>query len=161
MYCSLFLLINTLFPYFFVGIHFCRAEGPGPCHWPLVWWLGFGASHCTTQPQSLSGNWKLCFRPLQLRPLEIILSGGLYINTHKKSPGSMCTNNHVTPEIGEGFYNVSCVFKRRRYFQELLLNLKNERFIYKKTLPTGIAPVCLGFICLGCASMPFRGRLSS
>ena len=87
----------------FVGIHFCRAEGPGPCHWPLVWWLGFGASHCTTQTQSLSGNWKLCFRLLQLRPPEIVLSGGLYINTHKKSPGSVCTNSHGYTRDRGGF----------------------------------------------------------
>ena len=26
---------------FFVEIHFYKATEPGPCHWPLVYWLGF------------------------------------------------------------------------------------------------------------------------
>ena len=70
-----FLLINTSLVSLlsvFVGILFCKAEGPGPCHWPLVWWLGFGALTAMTQPQSLARNWNpasSCCRP---RPLEII-----------------------------------------------------------------------------------------
>ena len=34
-----FLLINTLLVSLlsvFVGILFCKAKGPGPCHWPLA-----------------------------------------------------------------------------------------------------------------------------
>ena len=38
--CTLFLLIRhfTCFASFcvYVEIHFCTADGPGPCHWPLV-----------------------------------------------------------------------------------------------------------------------------
>ena len=49
----LFLLINTLLVsllFIFMGIFFCRAEGPGPCQWSLVEWLGFGALTTRTQP---------------------------------------------------------------------------------------------------------------
>ena len=55
----LFLLINTLLVsllFIFMGIFFCRAEGPGPCHWPLVEWLGFGALTTRTQPHLWLGN---------------------------------------------------------------------------------------------------------
>lgn len=27
----------------FVGIFFCKVKEPGPCHWPLIQWLGCGA----------------------------------------------------------------------------------------------------------------------
>ena len=54
-----FLLINTLLVSLlsiFVGILFCKADGPGPCHWPLVEWPAFGALTAVTRPQSLAGN---------------------------------------------------------------------------------------------------------
>ena len=37
----------------FVGILFCKAKEPGPCHWPLVYWLGFSAFTTVTRPQTL------------------------------------------------------------------------------------------------------------
>ena len=55
----LFLLINTLLVsllFIFMGIFFYRAEGPGPCHWPLVERLGFGALTTRTQPHLWLGN---------------------------------------------------------------------------------------------------------
>ena len=57
VYCSLFfLLIKTLLISLlsiFVGILFCKAKEPGPCHWPLVYWLGFSAFTTVTRPQTL------------------------------------------------------------------------------------------------------------
>lgn len=35
----------TCFITIFMGIVFCRAEGPEPRHWPPVEWLGFDATH--------------------------------------------------------------------------------------------------------------------
>ena len=55
----LFLLINTLLVsllFIFMGIFFCRAEGPGPCHWPLGEWLGFGALTTRSQSHLWLGN---------------------------------------------------------------------------------------------------------
>ena len=50
----------------FVGNLFCRAKGPGPCHWPLVWWLGFSSLN------AISG-WELkpCFKLLQAKGYTI------------------------------------------------------------------------------------------
>ena len=57
-YCTIFPVNKyfTCFTSFFVGILFSKAEGPGPCHWPLVYCLGFGALSAATWPQSLAGN---------------------------------------------------------------------------------------------------------
>ena len=57
-----FLLIHTLFGSLFsifVGMLFCKAKGPGSCHWPLVYWLGSHAFTAPTQRQSLAGNLRL------------------------------------------------------------------------------------------------------
>ena len=111
MYCSLFLLINTLFPYFLSLGEFISAElkGQGLTTGPVarIWWLSL---HDPTSV-SIAGNQKLCFRPLQPRPPEIILSGALNINTKKVL--EVCTPTAmVTLEMGEGFYDVSSMFSK-------------------------------------------------
>ena len=64
-YCTLFPLINTLLLSVFVGIFFCEAEEPGPCHWPLVYWVVFD-SHCCDL--SLWPCWNLASSSSRLRP---------------------------------------------------------------------------------------------
>ena len=39
-----------------VGIPFCKAEGPGPCHRLLVRWPGFSALAAGARPPSLAGD---------------------------------------------------------------------------------------------------------
>ena len=72
-YCTLFPVNKyfTGFTTFFVGILFFKAEGPGPCHWPLVYWLGFGALSAATWPQSLAGNPSPTPSHCRPRPSEI------------------------------------------------------------------------------------------
>lgn len=50
---SFFHLINTS-PFISVGIFFCKVEKPGSCHWPLVYWLRFGALTTVTRSPSLA-----------------------------------------------------------------------------------------------------------
>ena len=160
IYCSLYLLINTLFPYFLSLWEFISAElkGQGLTTGLVarIWQLSLHdpTSVSSWEPETL----------LQASAAEATwdhtVRGTVY--KHQKSPGSMYTNSHGYMGDGGGFlWCFLSVFKRRVYFQELLSDLKNEGFIYKKALFKGIAPVCLGSICLGCASMLFRGRLSS
>ena len=94
MHCTLFLLINTSLASLlsvFLEILFCKAKGPGPCHWSLVYWLGSGAfNHFWIQPQFLA--WKLSPTPSKLRTLEIRT-----ITTIKKirlGEQTMCLNSN-------------------------------------------------------------------
>ena len=62
----------TLFHYFLSLWKFFSAKlrGQGPCHWPLVQWLGFNGLTATTWPQSLAGNWSFsssCCRPPEIK----------------------------------------------------------------------------------------------
>ena len=111
MYCSLFLLINTLFPYFLSLGEFISAElkGQGLTTGLVarIWRLSL---HDPTSV-SIAGNRKLCFRPLEPRPPEIILSRAPDINT-KKVLEACTPTAMVTLEVGEGFYDVSSVFSK-------------------------------------------------
>ena len=130
----------------FGRIHFCRAEGPGPDHWSSRYDL----VAFTARPNLSLYSWEpetLLQATAAKATWDHTVRGTEY--KHQKSPGSMYTNSHGYTGEGGGFlWCVLNVFKRRMYFQELLSNLKNEGFIYKKTFLKGIAPVCLGSICL-------------
>ena len=77
IYCILsspnkLLLVSLVF--IFVRILFCKADGPGPCQRPVVYWLGFSAFTATTQHQSLARNQNPASSHGRLRPSEITLS---------------------------------------------------------------------------------------
>ena len=51
---------------YFVGILFCKAKGPGPGRWPLIYLLGFSAFTATTWIQWTKGHLK----PLQAKATQ-------------------------------------------------------------------------------------------
>ena len=58
----------------YVGIHFYTADGPGPCHWPLVpggLMVGFRTLTAAAQPQSLARNRSPPSSHCRSRPPEI------------------------------------------------------------------------------------------
>ena len=55
----------------YVEIHFYRADGPGPCCWPLVYWLGFSALTAMAQIPSLARNRNPASSCCRLRPPKI------------------------------------------------------------------------------------------
>ena len=55
------------------GNTFLQSRRAGPCHWPLVWWLGSGTVTTTAGSQSLAGNQNSSSNYCSLRPLEITL----------------------------------------------------------------------------------------
>ena len=74
------LLINTLFVSLlsiFVRILFCKAKGPGSCHWPLIYWLGFSTLSIEAQPQSLARNQNSASNLHRTKPPQITTSCGL------------------------------------------------------------------------------------
>ena len=69
-----YFLINTLLVSLLsvsVGILFCKAVGPGSCHWPRAQWLGFDSLTTATQPQSPAGNRNPASSHCRPRPPEI------------------------------------------------------------------------------------------
>ena len=54
-----------------VEIHFYPADGPGSCHWPLVYWLGFSALTAVAWLQSLARNRNPTSSHCRPRPSEI------------------------------------------------------------------------------------------
>ena len=56
----------------FVGIHFCKAKGPGPCQWSLVTGLlaRIQLSHCHGLMSSSGREPKSCFKPLLAEALR-------------------------------------------------------------------------------------------
>ena len=63
----------------FVEFFFCKTEEPGPCHWPLVKWLGFGALTAVIQPQSLAGSWSPASSHCRPRPPGITWTSSITI----------------------------------------------------------------------------------
>ena len=93
MYCTLFLLINTLLALFlsvFVGIPFCKAEGPGPLSLATDLVARNWCFHHRNPAQSLAGN----PAPSHCRPrppeIGVATSGGSLSRhiTHKSFPGA-------------------------------------------------------------------------
>ena len=62
---ALFFPPDTCFTTFcLVRILLCKAKGPGSCHWPLVYWLGF-SSYCRSPTSISDQETKPHFKPLQ------------------------------------------------------------------------------------------------
>ena len=63
---SFSLLILASLHSVFVRTLLCKAKGPGPRHWPLVYWLGF-SSYCHSPTSVSDQETKPRFKPLQAK----------------------------------------------------------------------------------------------